>query len=79
MVQETYKENEVSLVQVAMRWLVHHSKLIDGDGVILGFSKEEHLLPNIEALDGGPLHENVVKAFEEAWANIKSGSPDYYR
>ena len=62
-----------------MRWLVHHSKLVDGDRVILGFSKEEHLTPNVEALDGGALHDDVVMAFEEAWLNIKSGCPQYFR
>ena len=70
--QETYN-NEVTLVQASMRWLVHHSKLIDNDGIILGVSKPEHLLTNCEALDGGPLHENVVNAFENAWVNIETG------
>lgn len=75
---ETYN-NDVSLLQAAMRWMVHHSQLKDNDGVILGFSKEEHLIPNVDALDDGPLHEDVVKVFDEAWQNIKSGCPSYYR
>lgn len=76
--QETYND-DVTLVEAAMRWLVHHSKLTDDDGVILGFSKLEQVAPNCEALDGSPLHENVVTAFENAWLNIKSGCPLYYR
>ena len=62
-----------------MRWLAHHSKLQDNDAVIIGASKLEHLQLNFEALDGGPLHEDVVSAFSEAWGLLKSDCPKYNR
>ena len=75
----TYNK-EVTLIEAAMRWLVHHSKLQDDDGIIIGVSKPEHMLPNNNAInDAEPLHEDVVKAFENAWDMIKSSCPKYHR
>jgi len=77
--EQTY-DKKVSLIEASMQWLRHHSKLIDDDGVILGFSKPEHFQPNIDACDiDDPLHEDVVNAFEQAWDNIKSKCPKYFR
>jgi len=76
---QTY-DKKVSLIEASMRWLRHHSKLIDDDGVILGFSKPEHFQQNIDACNiDDPLHEDVINAFEQAWDNIKSKCPKYYR
>lgn len=73
-------EVKVPLYEAAMRWLVHHSQLRDDDAVILGVSKNEHLEANLAAVNcGDPLHEDVVKAFEDAWDLIKSDCPKYYR
>lgn len=78
-VDETYN-GEVTLLEASMRWLHHHSALIDDDGVILGFSKIEHFQQNIDACCAtDPLHEDVVLAFDEAWNNIKSDCPKYNR
>jgi len=76
---ETYKK-EVTLLEASLRWLQHHSNLIDDDGVILGFSKLEHFQQNVDAACvTEPLHENVIQAFDEAWNNIKSDCPKYNR
>jgi len=76
---ETYNK-EVTLLEASLRWLQHHSNLIDDDGLILGFSKPEHFQQNIDAARvTAPLHENVIQAFDEAWNNIKSDCPKYNR
>ena len=71
--------SKVSLLEASMRWLHHHSKLTADDGIILGISKPEHFKTNISACGGGPLDGEVVYEFEEAWRNIKSDCPKYYR
>lgn len=78
MLDATYQK-EVPLYEAAMRWLVHHSQLRNGDGIILGASKNEHLEANNRAVNGDPLHEDVVKAFDDAWQLIKSDCPKYNR
>lgn len=72
-------EGKVPLYNAALRWLVHHSKLADDDGIIIGGSRVEHFQSNVDALNGEPLHEDVVKAFENAWDRIKSDYPKYHR
>ncbi|XP_057294860.1 aflatoxin B1 aldehyde reductase member 3-like [Hydractinia symbiolongicarpus] len=76
--KETYG-NDVSLLEASMRWLHHHSKLNDNDGIILGCSKPEHFQMNIDACNGDALHQNVVDAFDHAWDGIKSKCPKYNR
>lgn len=71
-------DKSVPLHAAALRWLAHHSKLADDDGIIIGVSKMEHLEANIDALNGDPLHEDVVKAFDKAWDGIKSDCPLYH-
>jgi len=76
---DTYNE-DVTLLEASFRWLQNHSQLIDEDGLILGFSKMEHFQQNIDAVNVlEPLHEDVVRAFDEAWDNIKSDCPKYNR
>jgi len=76
---ETYNK-EVTLAEASIRWLNHHSALIDDDGLILGFSKPEHFQQNIDfACVDKPLHDDVVNAFNEAWNRIKSDCPKYNR
>ena len=64
------KEN-VSCVNAALRWMKHHSKLSDGDGIIIGASKMEHFSANVSALDEGKLPDSVVQAYEKAWKLIE--------
>lgn len=65
----------VPLLEVALRWLVHHSalRMKDGgrDGVILGVSSKEQLEQNLDALEKGPLPEDVVKKVDEAAEKTK--------
>lgn len=71
------KENGTTLLEASLRWLKHHSALGQGDGIILGASTNEQLEANLKASEGGPLDENLVKAFETLWADIKHQAPAY--
>lgn len=65
------KEN-LTLVEISLRWLVHHSALkhrrVDGnDGIIIGVSSVEQLDANLKDLEKGPLSVEVLEALEKAW------------
>lgn len=47
---------QISRVEAALRWICRHSELrADFDGVILGASKPEYVIQNVEAVRQGPL------------------------
>lgn len=50
-----------------------------GDGVIIGMSTMEQLQQNLAAAEEGPLDDNVVAAFDEAWNLVVHECPNYYR
>jgi len=76
-----YGEGKVTLVDATLRWMYHHSKMdgSHGDAVILGASSLKQLEQNLKATKQGPLHEDVVKVFEEAWEETKALCPVYFR
>ena len=75
------EKNGIGMVEGAFRWLAYHSCLNEraGDGVILGVSKMEQLMQNIEVMKKGPLPEEVITGFEQAWEICKQDAPEYYR
>ena len=57
-----------------------HSKLSNGDGVIMGPSTLKYYKQNLSALEcKDNLHDDVVKAFDEAWKLSKGDCPVYFR
>jgi aryl-alcohol dehydrogenase (NADP+) len=66
----------ISLVQLALRWLLHHSRI---DAVILGASRFEHLSENLDACEAGPLDDESVRFCDEVWHMLKGVSPSYNR
>lgn len=80
-VEPVVAKHGLTLVETALRWVVHHSALNikDGnDGVIIGVSSITHLDENLKDLEKGPLPDEVVKALDAAWAVSKADSPNYY-
>ncbi|XP_065915687.1 aflatoxin B1 aldehyde reductase member 2-like [Dysidea avara] len=71
---------KVSVVNAAIRWAVHHSQLDakHGDGILFGGSSLKNILSNIDATKEGPLEDEVVKAFDEAWEFDKANCVPYY-
>ncbi|KAK7733009.1 hypothetical protein SLS53_008338 [Cytospora paraplurivora] len=75
------EKHGLSLVETALRWVVHHSelKVKDGnDGVIIGVSSADQLGNNLDALEKGPLPEDVVKSLDEAWRISKVDTVHYW-
>ena len=79
-VQEVCDKEDVPLMEATMRWFMHHSVLGDGDGVIVGASKESQLEGSLTAAEKGPLSRELLDAWEELYQGLKrEGSvPPYY-
>jgi aflatoxin B1 aldehyde reductase len=80
-IENAAKKYNLTLVETALRWIVHHSKLgIKGgnDGILIGVSSVGQLKSNLKDCEKGPLPEEVVKALDEGWAIAKPTSPDYW-
>ena len=82
LIEPVVQEYHLSMVETALRWVVHHSalKITNGgrDGVIIGVSNFDQLNMNLIDLEKGPLPDEVVKALDEAWLVAKANAPNYW-
>ncbi|CAG9982160.1 unnamed protein product [Clonostachys byssicola] len=83
-IEPVAKEHNIPLIEVGLRWCIHHSKLKPAskggnDGVIIGISSYDQLVQNVEALEKGPLPEPVVEALDKGWARARGEAPTYWR
>ena len=71
----------ISPGDAAIRWMVHHSAMSteQGDGIILGASKPEHLSQNLDAVKGTSLPDAVVSALDEGWEMVRPDCFRYFR
>ena len=80
-IEEAANKHHLTLIETALRWIVHHSALnIKGghDGIILGVSNETQLKQNLADVEKGPLPDDVVKALDDAWQVSKANAPNYW-
>ncbi|KAK5678431.1 hypothetical protein LTS10_008875 [Elasticomyces elasticus] len=61
------QDEDMTVKEATLRWLLHHSILGGEDGVILGGSSTEQMEENLQACAGGPLPDSVVACFEDMW------------
>ena len=82
LIEPVAERHNLTLVEVALRWCVHHSALkmsnSGTDGVIIGVSSLAQLESNLKDLEKGPLPEEVVKVLDEAWLVTKATTPNYW-
>ncbi|KAK3313379.1 putative aflatoxin B1-aldehyde reductase [Apodospora peruviana] len=83
MVRTTAAKSGLDPIEVAFRWLMHHSALnIKGggrDGILIGASSLAQLEANLDAvLEKGPLDEDVVRELEGAWDAMRGNAPPYW-
>jgi len=73
-------KHDLSLPEVALRWISHHSymKREHGDAVIIGASSLKHIEQNLLDLEKPPLPEDVVKAIDEAYEIVKANASHYW-
>lgn len=74
------EEHSISGHAAAIRWTVFHSKLDGryGDGIIFGVSKIEQLHKTLDALEAGPLPDELAKAITEVYAILEGAEPPYH-
>ncbi|KAI0804323.1 NADP-dependent oxidoreductase domain-containing protein [Xylaria sp. FL0064] len=85
-IRQAAEETGIPPLEVAMRWLVHHSALRGGngggqegrDGVVIGFSSLEQLRQNLDSLDKGPLGPELLDALERAWRVARPDAGAYW-
>jgi 1-deoxyxylulose-5-phosphate synthase len=65
-----------TIIDISLNWLQHHTP---ADCIILGASTIEQLQQNLDAFDRGPLPEDVVKAVDQVWHNLRGITPNYNR
>jgi len=80
MLKTACEKHGITIIEATYRWLAYHSMLNAerGDAIIIGASKLTHLQQNMDALNAGPLPEELIKVFEVAWNITKADSPEYF-
>lgn len=81
LIEPVAQKHNVTLLEVALRWVVHHSalRIKNGrDGVVIGASSFAQLEGNLNDLEKGPLPDEVVKVLDEAWLITKATTPNYW-
>jgi aflatoxin B1 aldehyde reductase len=81
LIEPVVQKHNLTLIETALRWCVHHSglRIKDGnDGIIIGVSSLEQLEGNLRDLEKGPLPDEVVKTLDEAWLIAKPTSVNYW-
>ena len=80
LIREAAEKHGITTIEATYRWLAYHSMLDSerGDAILIGASKLNHLKQNMEAIKAGPLPEDIVGAFENAWTVTKGDSPEYF-
>ncbi|KAH9889652.1 Aldo/keto reductase [Xylariomycetidae sp. FL2044] len=82
MIRKAAEEHGVNPLEMAMRWIVHHSQLDvlgGGDGVVIGASTLQQLRDNLDYLEKGPLPQDVVDVLELAWGKAKADNGPYWQ
>ena len=79
-IREAGEKYGINTIEATYRWLAFHSMLDGsrGDAILIGASKLGHLQQNMDTLKAGPLPEEMLQAFEQAWAVTKADSPEYF-
>ena len=80
-IRKACEAEAIPMAEGAYRWLVNHSCMVadQNDGILLGASRQEQLLQNLEAAQKGKLPDGIVSAMDEAWKIAKPDSPAYFK
>ena len=70
------RSNGLTPIEVAMRWIAHHSALNDQDGLVVGASKIQQVRETVTMIEKGHLPEQALKAAETLWSAVKVSRGD---
>jgi len=84
LIRQACDKEGISTVEASYRWLLRHSALqAEKDGILLGASSISQLDQNLEscgaAAEKGPLSDDILAAFDQAWDLTKDGAFPYWR
>lgn len=65
------KAHDLTPVEVAIRWVAHHSVLTDNDGIVIGASSAMQVSEMVGLIQRGPLPAGVLMLTEELWDAVK--------
>ena len=65
------KSHNLTPIEVALRWIAHHSALRDEDGIVIGASKAKQVRETVMMIKKGPLPREVLKTAEDLWNAVK--------
>ncbi|KAI1169788.1 putative oxidoreductase [Nemania sp. FL0916] len=68
---EAVKSYGLTPLDVAARWIAHHSALGDEDGIIIGASKCEQVVDTVRIIRRGPLPDSVLPLADKLWNSVK--------
>jgi aflatoxin B1 aldehyde reductase len=79
-VADKAKAAQVGGHAVALRWVMFHSILSSkhGDAVIIGSSTVQQLEDNLNAIEAGPLSDDLVEAMDNVWEVVKDHAAPYH-
>ncbi len=79
-IRKAVEPQGMTMIEATYRWLAYHSMLNEkrGDAILLGASKLNHLIENMNAVKAGPLPNDVVSAFDKAWEVCRGDSREYF-
>jgi aflatoxin B1 aldehyde reductase len=79
-IQDASEQAGLSMIQIALRWLLRHSFLKgpSGDGVIIAASNLKQWECNLNSLNG-ELPMKVLEAIDRAWEKARQDCPPYSR
>jgi aflatoxin B1 aldehyde reductase len=81
-IEPVVAKHNLTLLETAFRWVIHHSQLNikDGgnDGIIIGVSSEAQLEGNLKDVEKGPLPQEVLDALDEAWKIAQPTTANYW-
>ncbi|OTB01825.1 hypothetical protein M426DRAFT_14133 [Hypoxylon sp. CI-4A] len=63
-------------LEVAIRWLAHHSLLREDDGIVVGASRTAQIVELVGFVEKGPLTEELVRLAEGLWEDVKATRGD---
>ena len=83
LIEAVAQKHNLTLIEIALRWCAHHSKLQmqngGRDGMIIGVSSFEQLENNLKDLEKSPLPDEVVQVLDEAWLITKATTTNYWQ
>jgi len=72
---EIARDAGVGKAALAYRWVVYHSALAEGDGVVVGARHVGQLEETLKAIEEGPLEEGIAERASGVWEKVKGDAP----